>query len=119
LNGKIETLLRETGAPVGEKSWTEKVTGIFKKEKVEDPVKAMDELVKSPEVYIDVKNVTITQTRRVATIKTSGATHQVVTGKKIGVPTDSGNIDVICKEIRSDAVAFVMPGQQNLITVAF
>ncbi len=112
MNGKIETLLRETGAPVGEKSWTEKVTGIFKKEKVEDPVKAMDELVKSPEVYIDVKNVTITQTRRVAT-------HQVVTGKKIGVPTDSGNIDVICKEIRSDAVAFVMPGQQNLITVAF
>jgi peroxiredoxin len=119
LNTKIESLLKETAAPAGKPSWTERVTSIFTSEEVEDPVQAMDELIASPDVYIDIKNVTITRTRRVATVKTSGATHQVVTGKKIEVPTDSGSITVICKEIRADAVAFVIPGQDLLISVKF
>jgi peroxiredoxin len=119
LNMKIESLLKETAAPAGKPGWTDRVTSIFKSEKVEDPVQAMDELIASPDVYIDIKNVTITRTRQIATVKTSGGTHQVVTGKKVEVPTDAGSITVICKEIRADAVAFVIPGQDELITVKF
>lgn len=116
LETKIETLLRENAAAAGKAGWSDKLTSMFKSKKVDDTVSAMDELLATPEVYIDV---TITRTRRIATVKSADGTHQVVTGKKLTVATDSGKVDVICKEIRTDAVIFVIPGQERIISVEF
>lgn len=118
---KIETLLAE-GAGEGsgkEASWTDKLfskLGGGKKE--DDPISAMQMLAEDPAQYMDLKNITITATRRIATLKTGASTHQLVIGKQFTVATEAGEVTVQCKEINRDGLVLTVPGQDNPISLA-
>jgi len=126
LDEKIGLLIGEapaaTAAPVAKKSapsWKERITGVFGGGPKEDPVAARNSLMSEPEAFLDVKNVMITSTRRIATVKTPDATHQVVVGKEISVSTDAGPVPLVCKTIESDGLTFVVTGQDTPFKIAF
>ena len=123
MEGKIESLISE-GAPPAQTtgksgSWTDKIASVFSGTPKEDPITAMKQLMDSPDQYMDVKNITITTTRRIATLKTTASTHQLVIGKEIKVPTEAGEVLVMCKEINSDGLVLQVPGQDSPIKLAF
>jgi len=123
MEGKIESLLSE-GAPPAQSpgksgGWTDKLMSALGSKPKEDPIAAMKELMEAPDQYMDVKNITITATRRIATLKTSTATHQLVIGKEIKVPTESGEVLVTCKEINRDGLVLQVTGQDRPIKLAF
>ena len=123
LSTKVETLLREGGAPASKSgktpSWKERIMSSFGSEEKEDPVAAQDEIMREPEQYLEVKNVMITASRRIATLKTQNTTHQLVIGKQIDVQTKSGKVLLTCKEINRDGLVMMVPGNDTPIRVAF
>jgi len=123
LSAKIEVLLREGGAPAvapgKTPSWKERIMSSFGSETKEDPIAARDELMNEPEQYLDVKNIMITSSRRIATLKTPNTTHQLVIGKQIDVQTESGKVLLTCKEINRDGLVMMVPGNDTPIRVAF
>lgn len=123
MEGKIELLLGE-GAPPAQtagksESWKNKIMSAFSSAPEKDPIAAMKQLMEDPDQYMDIKNITITTTRRLATLKTTASTHQLVIGKEISVPTESGVVMVMCKEINRDGLVLQVPGQDSPIKLAF
>lgn len=125
LEAKVAMLVAEpaTAAPATKPaqtpSWKERIMSTFGSGGKPDPIAAMNAVTREPEVYLDVKNVMITSTRRIATVKTPDATHQVVVGKEIAVNTDHGPVPLVCKTIESDGLTFVITGRDTPIKVAF
>lgn len=125
LEAKIEQLIGEPAAaapsPVKQAapSWKERILSTIGGGPKDDPAAAAAALLAEPEAFLDVKNVMITGTRRVATVKTPDATHQVVIGKQIAVTTDSGPVPLVCKSIESDGLTFVISGRDTPIRIPF
>lgn len=120
MEAKIESLLSEGAVAESsgkDASWTDKIFSSFGGGSKDDPINAMKMLMDDPEQYMDVKNITITATRRIATLKTGVSTHQLVIGKQISVPTESGDVTVQCKEINRDGLVLEVPGQSNPISL--
>lgn len=119
MGGKIESLISE-GAPAAQSgNWKDKIVSAFSSAPKNDPIAAMNQLMQDPEQYMDIKNITITATRRIATLKTTASTHQVVIGKEILIPTESGKVMVMCKEINSDGLILQVTGPESPINLAF
>ena len=126
LESKVAQLIAETpvtaATPVVGKaapSWKERILTTLGGGSKTDPVAARNAVMGEPEAFLDVKNIMITATRRVATVKTPDATHQVVIGKEIAVNTDAGPVALVCKAIESDGLTFVVGGLDTLIKIAF
>ena len=118
---KIEALLGEGAvgdASGAEASWTDKIFSSFRSDGKPDPINAMRKLTEDPAQYMDLKNITITATRRIATLKTGTSTHQLVIGKQFAVPTESGDVTVQCKEINRDGLVLEVPGQDDPISLS-
>ena len=126
LEAKLEQLLNESAGPSplpaakgNEPSWKERIMSTFGGGPATDPVAAINAVMAAPEAFLDVKNVMITSKRRIATVKTPDATHQVVIGKEITVTTESGPVPIVCKSIESDGLVFVVTGQDTPFKVTF
>ena len=124
LETKIELLLAESATPATTpdppaRSWKDRLLGAFKGGPAPDPDAARKAVIDDPKAYLDVKNVLITAKRRVATVKTTEATHQVVVGKTIAVSTRSGPVQLVCQSIESDGLTFQLAGRREPFKIDF
>jgi hypothetical protein len=123
LDIKVSRLVAEAAGPTnatedGSPGWKERLIGVFSGSK-DDPAAARQALLEDPKSHLDIKNVVITAKRRVATVKTSGATQQLVVGKVVAVATPAGSVSLVCRAIEKDGLIFQIVGRADTFKIDF